>query len=92
MTNTGKRYLRNWTAQKITRALHEKGVTHEALAARLGKGRSTVSLVVGGRAKSAALAAAIAAEIGTTPDVIWPRIYPAPMPAPASTPDIDLAS
>lgn len=68
---------KNWSPQRITLALHERGVTHGALAARLGRARSTVSLVVGGRMKSAAVAAAIASELGTTPDVIWPLIYPA---------------
>jgi len=76
MCSVSKRKAKNWSPQRITRALHERGVTHGALAARLGKARSTVSLVVGGRIKSAAVAAAIASELGTTPDVIWPLLYP----------------
>lgn len=81
MCSVSKRKPKNWSPQRITRALHERGVTHAALAVRLGRARSTVSQVVGGRMKSAAVAAAVASELGTTPDVIWPQIYPAGLPA-----------
>jgi lambda repressor-like predicted transcriptional regulator len=77
MCSVSKRKPRNWTPQMITRALHDKGVTHASLAVELGRGRSTVSLVVGARAKSAAVADAVAAVLGTTKEAIWPRIYPA---------------
>lgn len=82
MCSVNKRNLDNWPARRITAALHREGVTHGSLALKLGKGRSTVSIVVCGRGQSFPVASAIAAVLGTTPDVIWPRIYPPATPAP----------
>jgi lambda repressor-like predicted transcriptional regulator len=70
--------LRNWKPQRITLAMHQMGVTHESLAQQLVRSRSIVSLVVGGRSKSAYVAGAVAEVIGRKPWEIWPRIYAPP--------------
>lgn len=70
--------LRNWKPQRITQAMHRAGVTHESLALQIGRSRSIVSVVVGGRSKSAAVAAAVAEVIGRKPWEIWPRLYAPP--------------
>lgn len=74
---------RRWAARKITAALAAVGVTHEALALRLGCSRSNVSMAVSGATKSWKVASAIAALLGLHPHDIWPRLYAAPSGEPA---------
>lgn len=80
------RRQRNWTPQRITEEMHKAGITHVSLAQQLGKGRSTVSEVVGGRMKNRAVAAAVAEAIGRKPWELWPRLYAAPTEAPTTEP------
>ncbi len=81
-----QRSPRKWRPQRISKALREAGITHESLAAQLGRSRSVVSQVVGGRIKSAAVASAIAAALGKHPHDIWPRLYPPPSGEPTTEP------
>ena len=85
MCRVTQRY-RTWPARKITAAMHAAGLTHEALAERLGCSRSNVSQVVGGLTKSWRVAYAIGDAIGRRPWELWPRLYAAPTGEPTTAP------
>ena len=92
MEPVARRMPYKWRPQKISKAMRAVGVTHESLAAQLGRSRSVVSQVVGGRIKSAAVASAVASVLGLHPHDIWPRLYPPPSGEPTTAPMPALAS